>query len=71
MAKKPLTKFQIVSYFAGKFELPKKAASAIIDGGAVLAISETQKTGSFTLRRIGKLVFGQEESSYGPQSSHR
>jgi len=31
MAKKPMTKGQIVSYFASKFALSKKAASAIID----------------------------------------
>ena len=31
MAKKPMTKSQIVSYFASKFVLPKKAASAIIE----------------------------------------
>ena len=31
MTKKPMTKSQIVSYFAGKFELTKKTASGIIE----------------------------------------
>jgi nucleoid DNA-binding protein len=56
MAKKPMTKSQIVSYFASKFALPKKAASAILEEVAALAVSETKKTGSFTLPGIGKLV---------------
>ena len=41
MAKKPMTKSQIVSYFAEKFELSRKAAGAIIDEVAALAISES------------------------------
>jgi len=49
MAKKPMTKSQIVSHFAGKFELSKKAASGILDEVAALAVSETKKAGSFTL----------------------
>ncbi len=63
MVKKPLTKFQIVSYFAGKFELPKKAASAIIDGGSVgpLGDPEDRLLYPSTNRETG---FGQEESSY-------
>ena len=56
MAKRPMTKGQIVSYFAGKFELTKKTASGIIEEVAGLAIAETKKTGSFTLPGIGKLV---------------
>jgi DNA-binding protein HU-beta len=56
MAKKPMTKSQIVSHFAGNFEISKKMASAIIDEVAALAVSQTKKTGSFTLPGIGKLV---------------
>ena len=56
MAKKPMTKSQIVSHFAGQFELSKKASAAIIDEVAALAVSETKKVGSFTLPGIGKLV---------------
>ena len=44
MAKKSMTKAQIVSYFAGKFELTKKTASGIIAEVAALAVSETKKT---------------------------
>ena len=65
MAKKPMTKSQIVSHFAEKFELTKKTASAIIDEVAALAVSETKKTGSFTLPGIGKLVLVKRKARMG------
>ena len=65
MAKKPMTKAQIVSHFAAKFELPKKAAAAVIDEVAALAISETKKAGAFTLPGIGKLVISKRKARMG------
>ena len=65
MAKKPMTKSQIVSHFASKFVLPKKAASAIVDEVAALAVSETKKAGSFTLPGIGKLVMAKRKARMG------
>jgi len=65
MAKKPMTKSQIMSYFASKFVLPKKAASAIIEEVATLAVSETKKAGSFTLPGIGKLVLVKRKARMG------
>ncbi len=65
MAKKPLTKSQIVSHFAGRFELSKKTASGIIDEVAALAVSETKKVGSFTLPGIGKLVLVKRKARMG------
>ena len=65
MAKKPMTKSQIVSHFAGKFELSKKAASAILEEVAVLAVSETKKVRSFTLPGIGKLVLVKRKARMG------
>ena len=65
MAKKPMTKSQIVSHFAGKFELSKKTAAVIIDGVADLAVSETKKAGSFTLPGIGKLVLVKRKARMG------
>jgi DNA-binding protein HU-beta len=65
MAKKPMTKGQIISYFAVKFELTKKTASGIIDEVAALAVSETKKTGSFTLPGIGKLVLVKRKARMG------
>ena len=65
MAKKPMTKSQIVSHFAEKFELTKKTASGIIDEVAALAVSETKKTGSFTLLGIGKLVLVKRKARIG------
>jgi DNA-binding protein HU-beta len=65
MAKKPMTKSQIVSYFAEKFELTKKTVSRIIDEVAALAVSETKKSGSFTLPGIGKLVLVKRKARMG------
>jgi nucleoid DNA-binding protein len=56
MAKKPVTKSQIISHFAEKFEIAKKMASAIIEEVAALAVSETKKTGSFTFTLPAYLV---------------
>jgi DNA-binding protein HU-beta len=63
--KKPLTKAQIVSYFAKKFDLSKKAASSVIDEMAVLAIAETKKAGAFTFPGIGKLVLVKRKARMG------
>jgi DNA-binding protein HU-beta len=65
MAKKPMTKSQIVSHFAGKFELSKKNSAAILDEVAALAVSETKKTGSFTLPGIGKRVLVKRKARMG------
>jgi len=65
MAKKPMTKSQIVSHFAGKFELSKKASAAILDEVAALAVSETKKNGAFTLPGIGKLVLVKRKARMG------
>ena len=65
MAKKPLTKSQIASHFAKEFNLSKKAATAIIEGVAALAISETKKAGVFTLPGIGKLVLSRRKARKG------
>ena len=65
MPKKPMTESQIVSHFAGKFEISKKASAAIIDEVAALAIAETKKAGSFTLPGIGKLVLVKRKARMG------
>ena len=65
MPKKPMTKDQIVSHFAGKFEVSKQAASEIIEEVAALAVSETKKAGAFTLPGIGKLVMVKRKARMG------
>ena len=65
MAKKPMTKSQVVSYFAGKFEISKKNSAAILEEVAALAVSETKKAGSFTLPGIGKLVLVKRKARMG------
>jgi DNA-binding protein HU-beta len=65
MAKKPLTKSQIASYFAEKFDISKKTAVAFVEEVAALAISETKKSGVFTLPGIGKLVLVRRKARKG------
>ncbi len=65
MAKKPMTKAEIVSYFAKKFQISKKIATGIIDEVAALAVSETKKIGSFTIPGIGKLVISKRKARKG------
>jgi len=63
--KKPMTKAQAVAYFAEKFQLTKSAANAVMDELAILAVSETKKTGAFTLHGIGKLVLSKRKARIG------
>ena len=65
MAKKPMTKSQIVSHFAKKFELSKKTSAMIIEEVAGLATAETKKAGSFTVPGIGKLVLVKRKARMG------
>jgi len=65
MAQKPMTKAQIISHFAGKFEMPRKAAASILDEITDLAIKETKKAGSFTLPGLGKLVLVKRNARLG------
>ena len=60
-----MTKSRVVSHFAEKFEFSRKTASAVIDEVAALAVSETKKTGSFTLPGIGKLVLVKRKARMG------
>ena len=55
-AKKPMTKTQVVAYFASKFDIPKKTAAMYVEEYAGLAIAETKKIGAFTMPGIGKLT---------------
>jgi DNA-binding protein HU-beta len=63
--KKPLTKSQIVAHFAGKFDISKKVAASIIEEVAALAVSETKKSGAFTLPGVGKSVISNRKARMG------
>ncbi len=63
--KKALTKGQIVSHFAEKFGISKKAAAEIVDEYAALAIAETKKKGAFVLPGIGKSVLVKRKARTG------
>jgi DNA-binding protein HU-beta len=64
-AKKVLTKGQVVSHFADKFEIFKKIAASIIEEYAALAIAETKKKGAFVLPGIGKSVLVKRKARKG------
>ena len=63
--KKVLTKGQIVTHFAEKFDMSKKAAASMIDEYAALAIAETKKKGAFVLPGIGKSVLAKRKARTG------
>jgi DNA-binding protein HU-beta len=63
--KKPLTKSQIVSHFADKFDIAKKTAAMVVEEFAILAIAETKKAGTFILPGIGKLVLSKRKARKG------
>ncbi len=65
MAKKPMTKSQIVAHFAEKFEIPKRKAGEILAEVAALAVSEVKKAGAFTIPGIGKLAMVKRKARMG------
>jgi DNA-binding protein HU-beta len=65
MARKPMTKGQIASHFATKFDLTRKTAASFLEEIASLAVSEIKKSGSFTIPGIGKLVVSKRKARMG------
>jgi DNA-binding protein HU-beta len=65
MAKKPLTKGQIVTDLAEKFGLSKKVTAEILKEIASKASIELKKAGSFTLPDVGKLVLQKRKARMG------
>jgi DNA-binding protein HU-beta len=63
MAKKPMTKSQIIDHLATNAELPKKAMVAIIDDLVGLAYKQA-KVG-FTIPGLGKLVVNDRKARMG------
>ena len=62
---KVLTKGQVVTHFAEKFEVSKKTAASMIDEYAALVIAETKKKGAFVLPGIGKSVLAKRKARTG------
>ncbi len=65
MAKKPMTKGQIVGHMAEKIELSKKNAAFFLDEVVGLAKNELKKAGSFVLPGVGKLVLQKRKARIG------
>jgi DNA-binding protein HU-beta len=65
VTRKALTKGQLVSHFANKFDLTKKVAGEIVDEMAVVAVTETKKKGAFVLPGIGKTALVRRKARMG------
>jgi len=63
--KKPMTKAEIVDFFADKFEVTKVVAKDFVDSYADLATSQTKKIGEFTVPGIGKLEKAKRKARMG------
>jgi len=63
--KKQMTKSQLATHIAAKFEMSKKQANEILDELAQVAVTQTKKIGAFTLPGIGKLVKAQRKARKG------
>jgi len=53
---KKITQSQLIKELAAAAEISNKAAKAVIDGYAAIAVRETKKTGVFVLPGVGRLV---------------
>ena len=53
---KKITQSQLIKELATAAEISNKAAKAVIDGYAAIAVRETKKTGVFVLPGVGRLV---------------
>jgi DNA-binding protein HU-beta len=62
---KPMSKSQIATHIAEKFEMTRRQATEILDEIANLAYSETKKRGEFTVPGVGKLVKQQRKARTG------
>jgi DNA-binding protein HU-beta len=60
---KPMTKGQLTTHFAEKFDLTKAQASAIFDELANLAVQEAKN--GFTIPGLGKLVMVERQARMG------
>ncbi len=65
MAKKPMTKGQIVGHMADKHEVSKKKMADILDDYCDLAKGETKKAGVFVLPGFGKMVLQKRKARIG------
>lgn len=65
MAKKSMSKSQIVKHFSEKFDMPKKNAASIVEEFSSLAVNQTKKVGEFTIPGIGKLVKQKRKARMG------
>jgi DNA-binding protein HU-beta len=62
---KVMSKSQIISHLAEKFEISKRLTGEFLQEIADLAISETKKNGVFVIPGIGKLVKAQRKARVG------
>jgi DNA-binding protein HU-beta len=62
---KVMTKSQLISHLAEKFDLSRRIAADILQEIADLAVAETKKKGQFVIPGLGKLVKAQRKARMG------
>ncbi len=60
--KNVLTKGQVVSHFAEKFEISRKTAASVVEEYAALAIAETKKKGRLFSRALANWFLLREDT---------
>lgn len=65
MAKKGLTKAQLIGHVADKLQVKKAAARAFFDEVCALAAKEVKKSGVFVVPGLGKLVLSKRKARLG------
>ncbi len=65
MANKPLTKAQLIGVLADKTGMTKVEVGKFMDTLHMTAVTETKKTGEFTLPGFGKLVKSNRKARTG------
>jgi DNA-binding protein HU-beta len=62
---KPMTKAQLVTHFAQKFEVSKKVAEAFLNELSDVTATEVKKSGVFVIPGIGKIVLAKRKARMG------
>jgi DNA-binding protein HU-beta len=62
---KAMTKSQVVAHLAGKADIPKKAAVAVLEEMVALATKECKSGGQFIIPGLGKAVKANRKARMG------
>jgi DNA-binding protein HU-beta len=73
MAKKGLTKAQVIGHFAEKLDVKRAVARSFFEELTTLAAKEVKKSGQFVIPGVGKLVLSKRKARLGrnPQTGEQ